>query len=140
MTDRVTLPDTYTVQTLTQLQETLDRINWAPSCVDMQWEWEVKEISNTLVEPSHRYTHPTTPAWLFRTCFIRPDTETGEISKGYGRWWLVEKGASPSGVVKTAWMACEQILKHELMEAFLVDGKRIFDPHKSIGELILGSR
>ena len=46
-------------------------------------------------------------------------------------------GASESAVVKTAWLLAELIVRHELMEAFLYKGIRIFDPHRTVEELSL---
>lgn len=48
---------------------------------------------------------------------------------------FVPKKCSEDSIVKTAWVCCELIVKHELLESFLVSGIKIFDPHKSIEEL-----
>ena len=37
--------------------------------------------------------------------------------------------------MKTCWLLAELIVRHELMEAFLYQGVRIFDPHHSVAEL-----
>jgi len=82
----------------------------------------------------------TESGFAIRCSFKRPDTNTGDISTGYGRWYMMNTDISLDGVVKTAWMCSEQIIKHELMEAFLFDNKRIFDPHKSLDDLMHNTR
>jgi hypothetical protein len=99
----------------------LKGITFAPSCLDMGWGWEVKDADAL-----------TFGGWLIRTTFRRPDTHTGEIGTGNGRWWFVGVDADDSSVVKTAWLACKQIVEHELMEAFLFEGARVFNPHANI--------
>ncbi len=112
------------------LQEILKDISFRPSCVDFQWEWEV--------EPTYRFVAGATfelRGWLVRTTFRRPDTATGLIGTGHGRWELIEVGTSVSGVVKTCWLLVDLITRHELMEAFSFRGVRVFDPHKSVDDL-----
>ena len=105
---------------LSEITNILVRISFAPSNLDMGWKWEVKESSE---------------GFLIRTTFQRPDTNTGEVGTGFGRWMHVDKNTDERGIIMTAWICAELIVKHELMEAFLVDGVRILDPHKSIEEL-----
>lgn len=110
----------------------LDRVSFRPSCLDMGWRWETTEV---LANGTHEVK-----GWLVRVGFQRPDTDNGEMDCGYGRWELVEKGATVSGAVKTAWLLCELVVRHELMEAFCFDGKRVFDPHKSVEQLTAADR
>ena len=113
------------------LRAVLDQITFAPSCVDMGWGWQIEEL---------RLADGKLRGWLVNTTFRRPDTHTGEIGIGSGRQELVAFGASESGVVKTAWLLAELIVRHELMEAFLYKGVRIFNPHHTVEELSLPSR
>lgn len=101
---------------------TLQRVTFAPSCVDMQWDWQIKELTD---EEGLTY-------FMIRTTFRRPDSYTGEDGEGYGRWWVLNYGCHADALLKTAYMACGQILTNELMEAFLLDGQRPFDPHASL--------
>lgn len=112
------------------LNLTLLTISFERSCVDMGWEWETAKAA--------RYSVSNNPAedFLLRCSFRRPDRETGEPGRGWGRWWHVEHGASTSSVVKTAWLAVKQVVEHELMEAFKVSGRRPFDPHRTVDELV----
>lgn len=105
-------------------------ITFAPSCLALGWEWEVEES----YRPRGRSYELR--GYLIRTSFRRPDTESAEVQTGYGRWWFVERGAHPSSVVKTAWLALKQVSEHELMEAFLVRGSRAFDPHADVFDLV----
>lgn len=98
----------------------INRISFAPSNLDMGWKWELKKVEG---------------GFLLRTTFKRPDTNTGEVGWGYGRWMFVGDNTDDRGVIMTAWICAKLIVEHELMEAFLVDGVRILDPHKSLNEL-----
>lgn len=118
------------VRTREELEKTLKRVSFAPSCVDFQWSWETREA---LIEGGMR-------GWLVRTSFTRPDTMTGDVGRGFGRWEFVEEGTSESGVLKTCWLLVELIVRHELMEGFLVDDVRIFNPHHTVEELSIPTK
>jgi hypothetical protein len=120
------------VRTTVQLRAVLDGISFAPSCVNMDWTWEIEEL--------HVAPTGALKGWLVNTTFRRPDTETGVVGIGRGRQELIALGASESGVVKTAWLLAELIVRHELMEAFLYRGIRIFDPHHTVDELSMPHR
>lgn len=77
----------------------------------------------------------TRAAWTIHVEFIRPDSTTGVEEKGAARMWIIRAGDSADSVIKTAWLAIKQTVEHELMEAFLVDDRRLFDPHKSVADL-----
>jgi hypothetical protein len=114
------------VRTSRALEATLFRVSFAPSCLDMGWGWETEPVISTSALSGEA---PLASGWLIRTTFRRPDTATGKVGLGKGRWWYIASGATETSVFNTAWMAYEQILKHELMEGFLTDGVRPFDPH-----------
>lgn len=116
-----------------EIREVLSKITWVPSCVDMEWKWEVKETFDVC---NYEMRPEITPiGFLIRTTFQRPDINTGEMGTGYGRWMHIPDGTSKEGIVKTAWLCTELIVRHELMESFLFDGKKIFDPHKTLKDL-----
>jgi hypothetical protein len=119
------------VETQEQLRAVLDQISFAPSCVNMGWQWQVEEL---------RLQSGELLGWLVNTTFRRPDTHTGEIGVGAGRKELIAFGASESAIVKTCWLLAELIVRHELMEAFLYQGVRIFGPHHSVAELSMPAR
>jgi hypothetical protein len=118
------------VETEAALRAVLDGITFAPSCVDMGWDWEIEEL---------RLGSGVLRGWLVNTTFRRPDTHSGQIGIGRGRQELVGFGASETAVVKTAWLLAELIVRHELMEAFLYKGVRICNPHHSVEELSMPS-
>ena len=119
------------IMTEADLHAVLDQVSFAPSCVNMQWQWHVEEL---------RLAGGEVRGWLVNTTLRRPDTRTGEVGVGTGRKELVERGASETAVVKTCWLLAELIVRHELMEAFLFRGVRLFDPHHSVAELSMPAR
>lgn len=119
------------VENQAQLRAVLDQISFAPSCVNMGWQWQVEEL---------RLPSGELRGWLVNTTFRRPDTHTGEVGVGAGRQELITRGASESAVVKTCWLLAELIVRHELMEAFLYQGVRIFDPHHSVADLSMPAK
>jgi len=115
-----------TIENQAALRHVLDGITFAPSCLDMGWAWQIETLPDR--------------GWLVNTTFRRPDTRTGEIGTGTGRKEFIAIGATESAVVKTAWLLAELIVRHELMEAFLYRGVRIFNPHRTVEELSLPER
>jgi hypothetical protein len=113
-----------------EVQEVLSliKINSSSQIVGVDWDVKLTKIygdGGVVLEKGY----------CIRTTFMRPDINTGEIEKGYGRWMYVPENISTDGLVKTAWVCVDLIVKHELMEAFLYDNTKIFDPHKSIKNL-----
>jgi len=127
-----------TVETEAQLRAVLDRISFAPSCVNMGWQWQIEELYTATARRAGWSS--SLRGWLVNTTFRRPDTHTGEDGFGAGRQELIAFGASESAVVKTCWLLAELIVRHELMEAFLYQGVRIFDPHHSVAELSMPAK
>jgi len=118
------------------VRKTLSQLSFAPSCVDMGWEWEVEVVYRMDAEnPLPGRPQMVGCSYRLRTTFMRPDRETREIKKGFGRWWEVPLDVTVSGVVKTAFAAAKMILEHELMESFKWRDARVFDPHHTVGEL-----
>lgn len=109
-----------------EIKKAIKDISFAPSNLDMGWKWQVKESfdKNCVLE-----------GFLIRTSFKRPDTKTGKMGTGYGRWMFVHKDSDKRGLIMTAWVCSQLIVDHELMEAFLYKNIRILDPHKSLEEL-----
>ena len=105
-----------------EIKEVLNNISFKESCVDMNWKWELKELEDS--------------GFLIRTTFQRPDTHSGEMGTGYGRWMHTSKDTDETRIVMTAWLCAELIIRHELMEAMCYKGARILNPHKNIDELV----
>jgi hypothetical protein len=104
-------------------EEILSGINFsAHSCIDMSWEFEVKEQVGL---------------YFIRTSFKRKDIVTGEFGVGWGRWHTTPvELASETSIIMTAWVAVKMIVEHELLESFEYHTKNVFNPHKTIKELI----
>lgn len=108
---------------LSDVKEILGNINFAKySCIDMGWDFEVKEVEGF---------------YFIRTSFKRKDINTGEFGTGWGRWNTAPAvGASETSIVMTAWICVDQVVRHELLEGFEYKGKKVFNPHKSIDQLV----
>lgn len=105
----------------------LSLVTFQRSCVDMGWAWDVEEVFDR--EGSLR-------GFLIRTTFRRPDRDPPhEVRTGYGGWHFLPRDADVTAIVKRAYVAADAILRHELMEAFHVEGNRIFDPHHDLYDL-----
>jgi len=109
-----------------EIKKIIKNISFAPSNLDMGWKWQVKESYEK---------DSVLNGFFIRTSFKRPDTNTGKVGTGYGRWMFVHKDSDDRSIVMTAWVCAKLIVEHELMEAFLFKNCRILDPHKSLDEL-----
>lgn len=65
-----------------------------------------------------------------------PCTKTGEIQEWKGRKYYLSKHMTDDEIVKTAYVAFESCVKHEIMEGFKVDGIILFNPHINFEELL----
>ncbi|HMS55133.1 MAG TPA: hypothetical protein PKA27_06995 [Fimbriimonadaceae bacterium] len=63
------------------------------------------------------------------------DDPSAEETLQYGRKWLVSRYATEDEIVKTAYLAAEVAMKHEIMEAFRYKGEQVFHPHASVNAL-----
>jgi hypothetical protein len=123
----------------TDLRSAMARVSFERSCLDMGWDWEIQWSTRDDRDPDASVAALTVPGWLIRCSFRRPDRDTGTIGRGFGRWWWLDVGITESAVIKTMFAAAKMIVEHELLEAFKVDGKRPFDPHRSVQDLISGA-
>lgn len=105
---------------LKDIKKALSDISFAPSNLDMGWKWQAKKNGKD---------------FKIRCSFRRPDTNTGEVGEGFGRWMLIDRKSDARGVIMTAWVCAKLIVDHELMEAFLYRNVRILDPHKNLEDL-----
>lgn len=101
----------------------LSNIDFAKySCLDMSYQFDVKIVDDL---------------YFIRTSFQRKDINTGDFGTGWGRWHTTPiDGATETSIVMTAWVAVKMIVEHELLEGFLYLNTRVFNPHKSIDELV----
>lgn len=93
---------------------------------DGDYRFEVQEL---------KHEDPSINGFLIRVGFWRPDANSGRMGEGFGRWMHVPATSDEGGVVKTAYVCIDLVVRHEMMEAFLYQGKRIFDPHKGLNDL-----
>lgn len=63
-------------------------------------------------------------------------TITGEPENWKGRKFYLSQYMTDDEIVKTAYVACEAAVKHEVMEGFKVDGIILFNPHINFEELL----
>lgn len=106
-------------------KEILYSINFSKhSCLDIGWDFEIKEDK-------------VNDLFLIRTTFKRKDINSGEFGSGFGRWHTTPAStASEKSIVMTAWVCVKMIIEHELLEGFEYRDIKVFDPHKSLNELI----
>lgn len=53
-----------------------------------------------------------------------------------GRKWYLSEFMTDDEIIKTAYLAFEQAVKHEILEGFKVDGKILFNPHVDFEALL----
>ena len=119
-----------TVHTEDELQAVLARVSMRNSVLDFAWQFHTRPID--LCGPDRLADRC---GWLVWCTFTRPDTDTNAVGTGRGRDEIVWFGTTVSGVVKTAWLLIELLVRHELMEGFRFDDSRIFNPHNSVFDL-----
>lgn len=112
------------VRSNNDLLQALAEVSMENSVLDFKWKFNVQGVATT-----------DGGGWLVQVTFERPDTATGVVGIGFGRKEFVAYGSTVSGVVKTAWLLIELMVRHELMEAFRWRGCRIFNPHHRVDEL-----
>lgn len=113
------------------LRRVIARVTQSPSCVDMGWEWDVREVFYNAV---HGQTESA--GFLIRCSFQRPDTNSGKVGRGWGRFFHLNEDESVTGVVKTMKLAMTRIVDHEIDEMIRYMDERIFDPHYDISDLV----
>ena len=101
-------------------------MSFKPSCLDLGWGWKI-EIGAK---------QDGSIFFIIYSGFIRPDTHTGKVGRGWGRPWTIRQEYTDKELFMTCWLAIRQIVDHELLEAWSVDGCRVFDPHKSMTDLM----
>lgn len=103
------------------IRQALARIDLRNTALDWNWKFHVSQLGYA--------------GWFIHATFQRPDTNTGEMGEGRSREEFVRWAADPDTAIKTAYVILKLTVEHELMEAFRVDGVRVFDPHRTIAEL-----
>jgi hypothetical protein len=73
---------------------------------------------------------------FIQVIYRAPCVKTGEDKVWTGRKFYLSDHMTQDEVVKTAYLAFELAVKHEIMEGFLVGGKTLFNPHVDFTELL----
>lgn len=110
------------VRTVEDCQHVLKRVRIKRT---IDWDFQV-----------HAKALPGTDAFIIYADFGRWDAVTGEYGRGSGRDFILYPGVNETGVLKTAYMAVKQLVEHELMHSFTVDGAALFDPHAPASNLL----
>ena len=67
---------------------------------------------------------------IFVQCvYDAPCTVTGNVKEWHGRKWYLSDYMTEDEVVKTCYAAFRAAVEHEVLEGFLCDGRRVFNPH-----------
>lgn len=122
--DLHTIKDDPKITTTEQLADTLAQVTMVNTVLDFKWQFGH--------EP---FTIGERTGWLVHVSFERPDSYSKEVGRGRGRDEIIWSGTSLSGVVKTAWLLVELMVRHELMEGFRWRNRRIFNPHHTVEQL-----
>lgn len=109
--------------TADEVRHILSNINFSKfSCIDMGWDFELEEVNEL---------------YLIRSSFLRKDINTGKLEKGWGRQHTTPIATSTeTSIVMTAWVCIKMIIDHELLEGFEYRFKKVFNPHKTLEQLI----
>lgn len=109
--------------TLECVAKILSEIKFAEySCLDMDFDFQIKKSEDL---------------FLIRASFMRKDIDNGKFGKGWGRWHTTPiKTANETSIVMTAWVCIKMIIEHELLEGFEYLGKKVFNPHKNLDQLV----
>ncbi len=116
------------VKTTDDLLRVLSEITFKNTVLDFKWQFEFRDVT---IQDSH----DGQSGWLVWATFERPDSYNGEMGRGRGRDEIIWAGTTVSGVVKTAWLLVELLVRHELMEGFRWRNVRIFNPHHTVEQL-----
>ena len=81
-------------------------------------------------------SYPESNRIYLQVQYIAECTNTGNTQNWTGRKWYLSEYMTDDEIVKTAWCAFEAAVKHEVMEAFQVDGIKLFNPHINFEELL----
>ena len=101
-----------TILKLDDLQAILHKIEFK--------NWRV-EVSDAMYE-----------GYLLQWTFLEKDTTSSfdnNYYMQYCRKWYIENNATETKIIRTAWLAVQQAMMHEVAELFLYDNVRLFDPH-----------
>ena len=115
---------------INKVKEVLSNISFLPSSIEVGNNWDIK--STRILDDSGVVLEK---GYSIRTTYLRPEINGNEVERGYGRWMYVSENSSIDNLVKTAWLCVDILIKHELMESFLYNQHKIFDPNRLVSKL-----
>ena len=66
--------------------------------------------------------------WTFmEKDLTKPDDET--LYEQHCRKWYISRFSTDTEIIRTAWLAVQQAVMHEVSESFSYNNVRLFDPH-----------
>lgn len=94
------------------------------------------------VEEDKVYKHPVTGVGRLYlvVSYWAECTDTGNNTFWRGRKWYLSEHMTLDEVVKTAYAACKAAVEHEVMEAFRIGGRKVFNPHAPYEHLMTASQ
>ncbi len=84
--------------------------------------------------------HPHAARIYLQIRYDAPCTKTGEMAEFRGRKWYLSEHMTDDEIVKTAWLAFETAVRHELLEGFRMANVPVFNPHTPFDKLIQASK
>lgn len=97
----------------------------------------LQEILNDIEFQQSRFLiHERPDGFFVQLAKEEDDVETGQRELYYGRKWFVERTATRSEVVRTAFKAVVTWQEHEARDHFTYRGQRIFGPHVEVDDLL----
>lgn len=80
--------------------------------------------------------NPESGRIYIQTKYAAKCNKTDEYKVWYGSKYYLSEFMTNDEVIKKAYVACQQAVNHEVMEAFKVDGIILFNPHVDFEELL----
>lgn len=99
-------------------------------------EWKVEGVHGSFITSGLILLEDVEdlPVARFRIEYNERDVETHVMERQLARWWYVDRTFTTEAVIKAAWLALRTSDEHRQREGFVVNGQRIFNPHKPLGE------
>jgi hypothetical protein len=120
------------MENLIKVKELISRIKF--KCLDKEFDLiakhdEIYRFSDSL----HSYREPRI---YIQVQYTATCNKTGFTDKWHGRKWYLSEYMTDDEVIKTCYVACEAVVKHEIMEGFKVDDIILFNPHINYEKLL----
>jgi len=111
---------------LEKVKEIVGRITM--NCLGTEFKLRVEYDNEFLIDGVGRV--------FLQVIYDAPCTKTNVVQEWHGRKFYLSKFMTDDEIVKTAYVAFESCVKHEIMEGFKVDNIILFNPHINFEELL----